>query len=69
MIVELVVEQATSTPSTIAPTNEWVINEQVPAVTREIVDEIVRVQIQDGITDIVPELDEEDTAQETRSNF
>ncbi len=60
---------ATSTPSTIAPTNEWVINEQVPAVTREIVDEIVRVQIQDGITDIVPELDEEDTAQEPEVIF
>ena len=50
---------ATSTPSTIAPTNEWIINEPVQPVTREIVNDIIRVQVQDGLEDIIPDIDKE----------
>ena len=49
---------ATSTPSTIAPTNEWIINEPVIPVTREIVNDIIRVQIDDEIVSVVKELEE-----------
>tara|TARA_Y100000361_G_scaffold152126_1_gene170892 strand:- start:3109 stop:7029 length:3921 start_codon:yes stop_codon:yes gene_type:complete len=49
---------ATSTPSTIAPTNEWIINEPIIPVTREIVDDIIRVQIDDEIVSVVKELEE-----------
>ena len=60
---------STSNPSTIAPTNEWVVNEPVIPVTREIVDDIVRFQINDEITDIVPELDEPEVVQEPEIIF
>jgi len=51
---------ATSTPSTIAPTNEWVIDEPIIPVTREVVDDIIRVQIDDDIISVVKELPEDE---------
>tara|TARA_B100001094_G_C18195830_1_gene810808 strand:- start:6540 stop:11420 length:4881 start_codon:yes stop_codon:yes gene_type:complete len=51
---------ATSTPSTVAPTNEWIIDEPVIPVTREVVDDIVRAQIDDEIISVIKELPEDE---------